>query len=97
MADVSALDGLEGIEVGMRTIDGRITLAQEGRFQLTDEHGISHLFLLSPWATAEPAQLRPLAARQAKVRVTFKKGDDVIAGLARRIDLQGATATESKR
>ncbi len=72
----------------MATIDGRITLVQESRFQLTDRDGISHLFTLGPWCSAEPAQLAPLAARQAEVRVKFKRGENVISGVVQRIDLR---------
>lgn len=73
----------------MPVLQGRITIVQESRFQLTDEHGISHLFLLSPHASAEPEQLAPLAARQAKVRVRFSEADNVIGYLAKSIVVQG--------
>ena len=76
----------------MATMDGRITLAQETRFQLTDGEGISHLFTLSPWCAAEPAQLTPLAARQARVRVTYKPVPGTIGSLAQRIDLRPEAA-----
>ncbi len=72
----------------MATMDGRITLAQESRFQLTDEAGVSHLFTLGPWCSAEPQQLAPLAARQALVRVSYKAGTDIIGQTAQRIDLR---------
>ena len=72
----------------MATMDGRITLAQESRFQLTDEAGVGHLFTLGPWCAAEPAQLGPLAESQAPVRITYKKGQDVIGFVAQRIDLR---------
>jgi hypothetical protein len=72
----------------MATMDGRITLAQESRFQLTDDAGIGHLFTLGPWCAAEPAQLAPLARTQAPVRVTYKAGTDVIGHVAQRIDLR---------
>ena len=41
-----------------------MTLVQEGRFQLTDDRGVSHLFILGPYASAETEQLAPLQ-RQA--------------------------------
>ena len=72
----------------MATMDGRITLVQESRFQLTDEAGVGHLFTLSPWCAAEPAQLVPLARSQTPVRVKYGAGKDVIGHLARRIDLR---------
>lgn len=76
----------------MATMDGRITLAQESRFQLTGRDGISHLFTLGPWCAAEPAQLTPLAARQARVRVTYRPVPGTIGYLARRIDLRPEAA-----
>ena len=76
----------------MATMDGRITLAQESRFQLTDEAGVGHLFTLGPWCAAEPAQLGPLAKRQARVRVTYEDGVDVIGYVAQRIDLRAGAA-----
>ena len=83
-------------DISMATMDGRITLAQETRFQLTDGEGISHLFTLGPWCAAEPAQLGPLAARQAAVRVKFKKGHNVISGVAQRIDLRDDLAGDTR-
>ena len=76
----------------MATMDGRITLAQESRFQLIDEAGVGHLFTLSPWCAAEPQQLVPLVARQASVRVRYKAGHDMIGHLAQRIDLRREAA-----
>ncbi len=74
----------------MATMDGRITLAQESRFQLTDEAGVGHLFTLSPWCAVEPQQLVPLAESQVPVRIRYKPGVDVIGHVAQRIDLRGA-------
>ena len=74
----------------MATMDGRITLAQESRFQLTDGAGVSHLFTLGPWCAAEPAQLVPLARRQAPVRVEYEAAGDTIGHRARRIVLRAA-------
>ena len=76
----------------MATMDGRITLVQESRFQLTDEAGIGHLFTLGPWCGAEPEQLVPLARSQAPVRVKYKAGSDVIGFVAQRIDLRPEAA-----
>ena len=81
----------------MATMDGRITLAQEGRFQLTDGAGVSHLFTLGPWCSAEPAQLAPLAARQAKMCVTFEAGHNTIGNVALRIDLRPLDGAEVRR
>ncbi len=74
----------------MPTMEGRITLAQESRFQLTDGSGVGHLFTLGPWCAAEPRQLVPLAARQALVQVSYEAAENTIGHLAKRIDLRDA-------
>ena len=66
----------------MAMMEGRITIVQESRFQLTDDQGVSHLFTLGPNAAAEPDQLPRLAARQARVKVRFRDADNVIGYLA---------------
>ena len=71
----------------MRTMDGFVTLVQESRFQLVDDQGIGHLFVLSHSASAEPAQLGPLQRRQAHVRVSYKSAPDLIANIAHAIAL----------
>jgi hypothetical protein len=67
--------------------DGVVTIVQESRFQLTDDNGISHLFLLDRNAAAEPAQLAPLQARQARVRVTYEPARNLIGLVARSVTL----------
>ena len=74
----------------MRTIDGVVTLVQESRFQLIDDGGIGHLFLLSHGAAAEPSQLGPLQKRQARVRVSYDDAPNLIAKIARKIELRAA-------
>ena len=69
----------------MPFMEGTITIVQESRFQMTDDEGASHLFSLGPHASAEPAQLAPLAARQARVRVDYRDGDNIIGAIARNI------------
>ncbi len=75
----------------MQTMDGVITLVQESRFQLIDDHGVGHLFLLSHSASAEPSQLAPLQKRQAYVRVSFQTAPDLIAYVAHKIALHPST------
>ena len=74
----------------MAHITGVITIVQEGRFQLTDRDGVSHLFVLSPHAAVETPALQPLAARQASVRVQYEDAPKVVARVASRIDLCAA-------
>jgi hypothetical protein len=66
---------------------GTVTIVQEGRFQMTDEAGVSHLFLLSPSAAAETDQLAALQRCQAKVRVLYRPTKNLIGHTATRIDL----------
>ena len=71
----------------MATMTGVVTIVQEGRFQLTDGEGVSHLFVLSPLASTETGQLRPLMHRQAKVRVKYREGKKIVGFLAQSVDL----------
>jgi hypothetical protein len=71
------------------TMEGVVTIVQEGRFQLTDDNGVSHLFLLAPLAAAETEQLAPLQRRQARVRVRYKPARNLIGNVADRILLLG--------
>ncbi len=71
----------------MPSLTGRVTIVQEGRFQLVDDGGAGHLFILSPHAALETTQLRPLAKRQARVTVTYRDVALVVGMLAERIEL----------
>jgi hypothetical protein len=71
------------------TMEGVVTIVQEGRFQLTDLKGVAHLFLLAPNAAAETAQLRPLAQRQARVRVRYHQAENLIGNVATAISVVG--------
>ena len=77
----------------MPFMEGTITLVQESRFQMMDDEGASHLFLLGPHAAAEPGQLAPLAARQARLRVKYRAGDNVIGAIAQDIYLVAPAET----
>lgn len=57
---------------------GVVTIVQEGRFQMTDDDGISHLFILSHNAAAETDQLVALQNRQTRVRVRYQDIPSVI-------------------
>ncbi len=74
-----------------KVMEGVVTIVQESRFQLTDDGGISHLFILGHSALAEPGQLEPLQRRQARVRVRYTEPRNVIGLVARSItELQAA-------
>ena len=66
----------------MASMMGVVTIVQESRFQLTDDAGVSHLFILGHAAGAEPAQLAPLAHGQARVRVQYSKAANLIGYVA---------------
>ena len=71
----------------MRSIEGLVTIVQEGRFQLVDDAGVAHLFLLSHAAAADPEQLVPLQREQARVRVNYRPTPRLIAHTAERLVL----------
>lgn len=70
-----------------QTMEGTVTLVQESRFQLTDDAGVSHLFILDHNTAAEPAQLAPLQHRQARVRVRYTVAGNLIGNIAATIDI----------
>ena len=67
---------------GVRSIQGVVTIVQESRFQLMDDHGVFHLCILSPHTLAEPDQLEPLQRRQARVKVRYTTPRNAIGLLA---------------
>ena len=71
----------------MPVMTGTVTIVQETRFQLTDERGVSHLFMLGHGSMAEPAQLEPLQRTQARVRVTYIQPRNIIGMLAKSIEI----------
>ena len=68
-----------------KTMDGIVTIVQESRFQLTDDRGVSHLFILGHDTLAEPAQLEPLQRRQARVRVRYTEPRNIIGLVAKSV------------
>jgi hypothetical protein len=68
-----------------RSMDGIVTIVQESRFQLTDDDGVAHLFVLGHASLAEPDQLGPLQARQARVRVRYVVPRNIIGLVAKSV------------
>ena len=66
----------------MKRMDGIVTIVQESRFQLTDDAGVSHLFILGHDTMAEPDQLEPLQRRQARVSVQYTEPRNAIGLVA---------------
>ncbi len=71
----------------MPSMDGTVTLAQESRFQVTDDQGVGHLFILGHACSAEPDQLAPLARHQARIRIRYSEAKGLIGRVAQAIEL----------
>ena len=52
-------------------LSGTVTMVQERRFQLVDDRGVAHLFLLAPDAPVDPRALHELASSGERVAVSF--------------------------
>lgn len=74
----------------MASMTGRVAIVQEGRFQLTDDAGASHLFILGP-NTAETRMLLPLQRSGARVTVTYRDASHLIGMQALAIDAPSET------
>lgn len=71
----------------MPKMEGIITIVQEGRFQVTDDQGISHLFILGYSSSTEPEQLMPLQRLQSRVRVTYTQPRNIIGMQAKTVEV----------
>ncbi len=66
-------------------MDGVVTIIQESRFQLLDDAGVGHHFVLAYNAALEPEQLASLLMR--RVRVSYRESRGIIGHEAHSIDL----------
>ncbi|WP_207462373.1 hypothetical protein [Azospirillum sp. SYSU D00513] len=73
----------------MRSVEGVIILAQESRFKLVDDAGITKLFVLAHDAPIEPQDLQPLARTQARVAIRYEDTPALIAGIVHGIEYAG--------
>src|SRR4051794_22050687 len=73
----------------MKRMDGIVTIVQESRFQLTDDNGVSHLFVLGHDSMAEPDQLEPLQRSQARVSVRYTGARNAIGLVAHTVSTAG--------
>ena len=71
----------------MQSVQGIVTIVQEGRFQLLDDSGVAHHFLLSHRAAAGTGAIARTAAGPGSVRVWYQRAPDLIGHVAARIDL----------
>jgi hypothetical protein len=74
-------------------ISGVITVVQERRFQLEDDSGVRHLFLLAPDAAAEEHELAQCAARRSPVRVHYREAPGLVAHVAQCVEAQAGGGT----
>ena len=72
----------------MQIMEGVVTILQESRFQLTDDEGVSHLFILSHDTLGEPDQLEPLQRQQARVRVRYTAPRNIVGLVAHSVEIQ---------
>ena len=72
----------------MHSVRGTVNSVQEGRFRLAIEDGRAMPFVLSHKASAEPQDLPPLAARTARVQVSYSESPHLIADVAHRVEIE---------
>jgi hypothetical protein len=72
----------------MLAMDGLVTIVQEGRFQLLDDAGVGHHFLLRHSAALEPEQLPSLLMHRVHVRYDEVPG--IIGNVAVAVLLPGS-------
>jgi hypothetical protein len=72
----------------MRSVRGFVGAVQEGRFRLVTDDGRVMPFVLSHKASAEPQDLPPLAARAARVRISYSESPHLIADIAHRVEIE---------
>ncbi len=63
-------------------MEGVVTIVQEGRFQLTDDDGVGHLFILGHLCGTETGQLPALQRHQSRVRIGYKPAPNLIGNVA---------------
>lgn len=81
----------------MAVVTGVITVAQENRFQLAVDGGGTRLFVLSHRAPIDPDQLAALRNAQARVAVTFRPIEGLIAEEARGLaEISAETSIENR-
>jgi hypothetical protein len=81
----------------MRTyMRGRLSLVQEERFQLVDDRGVAHLFLVAPDVSLKPADLRDILRSGQPVRVEYEEAPTLIAHIAKAIHAEPALEEPSQ-
>ena len=78
----------------MRSVEGVITLVQEGRFAVVTDGGRVMHFLLAHDASLEPQDLPLLKQDRRRVRVDFTEPDRLVAHVAHTLRTADDTSTE---
>ena len=76
-------------------VGGTITVVQEERFQLVDDDGVAHLFILDHHSELEPDDLRAFWREGRRVSVRFEDAPDLIARIARKVNAETTTETDA--
>ena len=69
-----------------RYVQGKLTLVQEQRFQLIDDRGVAHLFVVAPSVSLKPADLRAILRSQQPVRVQYDDSPGLLAHIAKAVE-----------
>jgi hypothetical protein len=72
------------------TLDGVVTLVQERRFQLVDDGGVAHLFVIAGDAPVDASALEACTRSARRVRVTYRPAPGLIARLATSVSVHPA-------
>jgi hypothetical protein len=80
----------------MRSVSGIVTVVQESRFRLLGDDQVERQFVLAHDAAAEPEDLGPLQRSQAHVTVRYEGSRDLIAGIARAIEVGDPSAARER-
>ena len=75
---------------------GKLSLVQEERFQLIDDRGVAHLFLVAPGVSLKPADLRKILRSEQPVRVEYEESPTLIARIATAIHAEPALEEPSQ-
>jgi hypothetical protein len=78
----------------MQSVEGVITVVQEGRFALVKDDGSVMHFLLAHDASLEPQDLPPLQRDQRRVRVDYTEPSRLIAHVAHALRIADGISTK---
>jgi hypothetical protein len=71
-------------------VRGKLSVVQEERFQLIDDHGVAHLFMVAADVSLKPADLRAILRSERAVSVEYEESPTLIARIATAIRTEPA-------